>query len=213
MLLLLLSFLLPPLLLPALISNLSSLLPFTSLLFHLLSCSLHVRHHRLLPLLHLDLLCLARGHSRPAHQVQYVRQRHRQVGVYAPPRSGPEGADSALRSAIGPWSRSHHEEPGGTDAAGLGNGRKDFLGNVSQYSLSFLHIRSPTRVMSQNMTKALAPSDVWLVTVNYSDTMRKVCRNLDGRTGSFQTPCTLMRLPNKPPNRVSCFTVAATVLP
>lgn len=130
--------LLPPLLLSALIPNLSSLLPFPSLLFHLPSCSLRVRHRRLLPLLHLHLLCLARGHSRPADQVQHVRQRHRQVGVYAPPRSRPEGADSALCSATGPWSRSHHEEPGGTDAAGLGNGRKAFLRNVSQYSSSFL---------------------------------------------------------------------------
>lgn len=69
---------------------------------------------------------LARGHRRPADQVQHVRQRHGQVGVHAPPRSGPEGADSAVRSAAGPWSRSHHEEPGGTDAAGLGNGAKGF---------------------------------------------------------------------------------------
>lgn len=75
----------------------------------------------------------ARGHRRPADQVQHVRQRHRQVGVHTPPRGGPEGADPALRSAAGPRSRSHHEEPGGSDAAGPGHGVKGFLlsdGNI-----------------------------------------------------------------------------------
>lgn len=85
--------------------------------------------HRLLtlPLPH---LCVARGHSRPANQVQHVRQRHRQVGVYSAPRSGPEGEDPALRSAAGPWSRSHDEEPGGADASGPGDGTE---GDFSLY--------------------------------------------------------------------------------
>lgn len=113
-------------------SNLSSPILFTSFLFHLSvlfslcpvttssSFSLFLTSTSSPP-------CLARGHSRPADQVQHVRQRHGQVGVHSPPRSGPEGEDSALRAAIGPRSRSHHEEPGGTDAAGLGDGTRVFL--------------------------------------------------------------------------------------
>lgn len=69
-----------------------------------------------------SLLRLARGHRCPAHQVQHLCERHRQVGFHAPPRSGAERPHPALCPAAGPRSRSHHKEPGGTDSARPGHG-------------------------------------------------------------------------------------------
>lgn len=110
------------------------------------------------------LLCLARRHSCPAYQVQHMCQCHRQVGFYSPPWSSAEGADSALCSAIGPWSRSHYEEPGGTDAAGFGNGTKGFLKDLSSHPHLFI-------LKTSHMLGVMSVTSVyiWLVVVNSSE--------------------------------------------
>lgn len=64
----------------------------------------------------------ARGYRSPADQIQHLCKRHRQMGFHASPRGGAERPNAALRSAAGPRSRPHHEEPRGPDRSGPGHG-------------------------------------------------------------------------------------------
>lgn len=73
---------------------------------------------------------------------------------------------------------------------------------------AFLEMSS-TRVMSQHVAVSLALIDIWVVRIT-NQTVERHEESLQ-EFRSFPTRWTLMRLPNKPPNKVSCLTAGTIV--